>query len=173
MADAHAPAPAGQTTPAAPPKKKRGKGLLILLIVALMLAAGGGAAAFYFWKVRVAPAAEAPHAEEAKVEEADGVVSLEPFLVNLADEGSHAYLRVSLKLLVTDEEQVKLFEEKAVIKSMVRSAILETLATQTAEHLVTPEGKAALKETITKKIAALKQPIHVHDVLFSDFVVQY
>ena len=171
MADAQA--AAKQTTPAAPPKKKKGKGLLIVLIVVLVLAAGGGGAAFYFWKANAAAAADAQPKEAAKVEAPDGVVALEPFLVNLADEGSHAYLRVSLKLLVTDEEQVKLFEEKAVIKSMVRSAILETLATQTAENLVTPEGKAALKETITKRIAALKQPIHVHDVLFSDFVVQY
>ena len=31
------------------------------------------------------------------------MVALEPFLVNLADEGSHAYLRVSLKLLVTTD----------------------------------------------------------------------
>jgi len=169
MADAHA-AP-GAPTPSAPPKKK-GKGLLILLIVGLVLAAGGGGAAFYFWKAAATPAGGAEAKPEAKPE-ADGVITLEPFLVNLADEGGHAYLRVTLRLLVTNEEQVTLFAEKAVIKSMVRSAILETLAMQTAERLVTPQGKAALKESITKQIAALKQPIDVHDVLFSDFVVQY
>jgi flagellar protein FliL len=169
MADAHA--AQGKPSPAATPKKK-GKGLLIVLIVVLVLAAGGGGAAFYFWKANAAPAGDASAENRAKPE-ASGLVTLEPFLVNLADEGGHAYLRVSLKLLVTNEEQVALFEGKAVIKSMVRSAILETLATQTAERLVTPEGKAALKETITKHIAALKQPIDVHDVLFSDFVVQY
>lgn len=169
---ANAQAASGPPTPPAPPKKKRGKGLLIILIAVIVLVAGGGGAAFYFWKAAAARAGDAEAPKEAKLE-ADGVIALEPFLVNLADEGGHTYLRVTLKLLVTDEAQVVLFEEKAVLKSLVRSAILETLAMQTAERLVTPQGKAALREAITKQIAALKQPIDVHDVLFSDFVVQY
>jgi flagellar FliL protein len=168
---AKAQAAPGPPTPSAPPKK-RGKGLLILLITVIVLVAGGGGAAFYFWKAAAAPAGGAEARKEA-TPEADGVIALDPFLVNLADEEGHTYLRVTLKLLVTNEDQVALFEEKAVIKSMVRSAILETLAVQTAEQLVTPQGKAALREAITKKIAALKQRIDVHDVLFSDFVVQY
>jgi flagellar FliL protein len=168
MADAAVPGP---LNPVAKTKKK-GKGKTMLVgVVLLLLVAGGGGAAYWYFMMRgeAAPAPEQPVEQKA----ASGIVSFEPFLVNLADDGGHAYLRVTLKLLVTDEEEAKLFDETPVIKSVIRSTILETLATQSATTLVTPEGKAALKETISKRIAALKQPIEVHDVLFADFVVQY
>ena len=55
----------------------------------------------------------------------------------------------------------------------MRSAILELLSQQTAENLVTAEGKTSLKETIAEHISPLTGGVKVSDVLFSDFVVQF
>ena len=55
----------------------------------------------------------------------------------------------------------------------VRSTILELLTQQTADQLVTPEGKAALKKAIGEHLETLLEDTEVTDVLFSDFVVQF
>jgi flagellar protein FliL len=158
-------------TPAAPAAKKS-SGIKIILIVLIILCAGGGGGAFYMWKTGQLGGTPAAAVPEAKAEPT-GVVTLEPFLVNLAEGGGQAYLRATLKLLVTDEEEAKHIQETEIIKAKIRSVILETLATQTAAHLVTPEGKTEVRESILKRIEGLKLKIEVRDVLFSDFVVQY
>ena len=47
------------------------------------------------------------------------------------------------------------------------------LAQQTAESLITPEGKAALKTAIAEHVKTDLEETKVTDVLFSDFVVQF
>jgi flagellar FliL protein len=183
-----APLPGGQA-----PGKSKKKTFLIIGLVVILAAAGGGAA---YWKFgMVAASAEesaddsgGKHAGDAKpkakakakkdaaeheVPEDPGMVPFEPFLVNLADEGGQSYLRVTLSLLVGSEEEAKALEAKPVTLTRLRSALLEVLATQTAEQVSTAEGKVALKHAITEKVDSLELDIEVHDVLFSDFVVQY
>src|SRR4051812_12007942 len=68
-------------------------GLLLIMII------GGGGA--FWWLSRTALAAG-----ERRVSAADsgtGIVSLEPFLVNLADKSGARFLRATLKLVVADE----------------------------------------------------------------------
>ena len=55
----------------------------------------------------------------------------------------------------------------------VRSAVLELLALQTADTLVTPAGKAALKKAIAGAAGKAASEVHITDVLFSEFVVQF
>ena len=165
---------------AVPKPKKKGKlGLILGIVIGVMVLAGGGAAAY--WKLRPAPpapvadgaAGEGHGAAEAAETHPAGVVSFEPFLVNLAGGSGQTYLRVTLKLLVTSEEDAKLLQESEVAKARMRSAILEVLATQSADALVTVEGKNQLKKALVQQVSALKQKTEVRDVLFSDFVVQF
>jgi flagellar FliL protein len=114
----------------------------------------------------------APEAAEEATEEPGAAVPLEPFIVNLADAGGSRFLRVTLSLIV-DEAHALEFEESAVVKAKVRSAILELLAQQTADPLITPEGKAELKKAIAESAAHAVEGLHVSDVLFSEFVVQF
>lgn len=181
-----------QPTPdaAAAAKKKSALPLIIGGIVVL-LAAGGGAA---WWFLRGTPAeakeVRADHGDDgeegdghgdedgksggAAADEPQGVVTLEPFVVNLADQDATRFLRLTLKLLIP-EEHAKEVEENEVAKARVRSAVLEFLAQQTADELVTPDGKVALKKEIAtraRKAMAIKG-MHITDVLFSEFVVQF
>jgi len=157
-------------TNATPTPKKRGGFLKILVLLVVAVAAGGGGAYFYFLKA--APL----QAKEAKPEPPPpptGIIPLEPFVVNLADTGATRFLRVTLSLVVQEEEQAKELEEHAIEKARVRSSILELLAEQQSEALATPEGKVELKKALAERIAHAAHELKVKDVLFSEFVIQF
>jgi len=164
----------GKTDPAAKnAKKKGGKAKLFVIIGVLVVLLGGGGAAAYFTMRKPAPAADAA-AEHEKVEKpGTGIISFEPFVVNLADPGGQRFLRISVRLIVADEEEAKHVDESKAQLMRLRAGILELLTTQTSDHIITAEGKAALKKEIAERVAKILEPIEVSDVLFSDFVVQY
>lgn len=141
-----------------------------LALIVLLAVAGAGAGAYLYF-VKAAPA----QAKEAEPEPPPptGIVPLEPFVVNLADTGVSRFLRVNLGLVVQDEEQAKEIEEHALEKARIRSAILELLAEQAAETLVTPEGKLELKKLIAERVRQAAHELEVVDVLFSEFVIQF
>lgn len=155
--------------PDAPAPKKKGKGNLFIILGAVALLGGGGA--FYALRTPV-EANEAAKAEE-KHEPPKGIVSFEPFVVNLADPGGRRFLRINVRLLVPEEAEAKELEENKVTVERLRAAILDLLTQQTSEHIVQADGKAELKAKIVEHAAHIVEPIEVADVLFSDFVVQY
>jgi flagellar FliL protein len=155
-------------TPEAPKKKSR-KGLIVIMAGVLVLAAGGGAAAY--WRMR-APAAK-PAAAEHRPTGEQGLLTLEPFIVNLADQGGSRFLRVSIRLIVASREHAERVQKDDVALTRVRSAILDLLTQQTADRLVTVEGKTALRQAIQTRVEPVLDETKVTDVLFSDFVVQF
>ena len=150
-------------TPAAAPKK-RGKGLLLTIVAVIVLGAGGGGT---WWWLSAAPTAEGK-----PVEVEHGLLSFEPFLVNLAGGGPQ-YLKCNLQLVVGSVKEAALTQESKVRMMQARSAIIELLTQQSAPTLMTPEGKQTLKKAIQERVGALLPEIKVVDVLFADFVVQF
>jgi len=164
-----APAPAAAT----PAKKK--PLVLIIAVIVVLLGAGSGGAWFFMKGKAEAKGADAEESEkkddEVKLSER-GLVKLDPFIVNLADEGGKRFLRASIQLVVENEAEAAEFEEKPVLTMGARSAIVDTLTGQYSEDLGTPEGKDELREMLKEHVSeALK--IEIVDVLFSDFVIQY
>jgi flagellar FliL protein len=156
--------------PAAP--KKKSKLVWIVLIVVLILAGGGGAGAYWYFS-RSAETAEGKEAtEEAEAPPEPGLVEMEPFVVNLADPGGQRFVRVSMRLLTYDEHQALELKENAVSQAKVRAALLELLSMQTADGLVTLEGKNALKKAIAERASQAVHELKVIDVLFVEFIVQ-
>ena len=153
----------GAAAPAAGAKKKKPV-LAIVLVAVLVLAGGGGASAFYF--MRRGPAAAPPPPEP-------GIAALDPFVVNLADPGGHRFVRLSLRLVVESEKAAEELKEDELSRTRARSSILELLSLQTADHLVTPEGKAELKKEIAERATHAFEHVKVLDVLFTEFVVQF
>jgi flagellar FliL protein len=154
------------------------KKILLFVTLGLVLAGGGGAGAWW-WMHRAQAAQPADgHGGEKKHEEAadageQGVLALEPFLVNLADADAPRFLRATLSLAIVDKEAAEHLAEDAVVKARVRSTILELLTTQKSSDLVTPEGKAVLKKSILAQAGKILTEAKVVDVLFSEFVVQF
>ena len=177
---------------AAPAKKK----LPLIPIIAVVVLLGGGGGGWYYMKAKAAAAeaAEAAAADDEASEDAPkdekpkakkkkkkgeekklserGLVKMEPFIVNLADEGGKRFLRASIQLVVEDEAEAKEFEEKPVLTMGARSAVVGTLATLTSDDLNTPECKEELRETLKEKVSEALD-MEIVDVLLSDFVVQY
>ena len=186
-------APAAAAPAAEQPAKKGGMNRLIIIAGVIVVLAGGGAAAYF----KMRPAAEASEEHEAdktekeekaekhekpsakkkkkkKKETESGLVSLEPFVVNLADPGGTRFLRVNVKLVIDSPATAeKIEKEERVLLVRIRASILEVLTQQTADQLVTSEGKEALKTAIAEHIEPLLEETEVEDVLFSDFVVQF
>ncbi len=157
-------------TPNTSAKPKRSRRTLMIVAGAVVLAGGGGGA---YW-LKASRAAEPPAAHaEAEAAPEGGIVPLDAFIVNLADPSGSHFLRASVALVVESEEAAKELTEDAVAKTRIRSAILELLAEQKADALVTPAGKVALKKAIAERAGHAAHDMKVADVLFSEFVVQF
>ena len=160
--------PDKEPAPAPAPRKRR---VLWIGLTVVVLLLGGGGGAWYWMKTQGATGeaqAEPEHQEPLH----QALIPFDSFVVNLADAGGSRFLRVSLSLVVDDEDSAAALEE-AVTKVRVRSAILELLALQTAAPLMTPEGKAALKKTIAEQSRKAAPTVQVSDVFFSEFIVQF
>jgi flagellar FliL protein len=155
----------------APAAKKKSKLVPILLTVVLVLVAGGGGAGAYWYFNRSADTGEAK-APQPEAAPPPGMFEMDPFVVNLADPGGQRFVRVSMKLLTYDEEQAAELKEDAVAHAKLRSALLDLLSMQTADGLVTPEGKVALKKAIAERASHAVHELKVTDVLFVEFIVQ-
>lgn len=140
----------------------------MVLIVIAGVTLGAGAVAAYVLLGDARPAESQPAADAPS-----GLVPLETFLVNIAGNEGRAYLRVTLKVLVADKHQAEQILENEVTLSLMRNAILETLAIQSADELARAEGKTALKQALITKLSELLKPNDVRDVLYSDFVIQF
>lgn len=163
---------------AAPSPKRTGKRLLWLALFVLLLSGGGGGAYWYFVFLPQRAAAAAPAEGAAPPPEArrEGTAALkfDPFVVNLADAGGVRYLRLGLSLVIAaSEKDAKEVQENPVKLLRIRSAVLELLSQQTSDHVVTPEGKQALKQAIAEHATRVLAPLEVTDVLFTEFVVQF
>ena len=110
-------------------------------------------------------------------------IVLEPMLVNLADAGGSSYLRVALTLRVVDagdkndgaaKNAKRSSEEKGSgdLVASVRDTSLTVLGDQTAEELMSVDGKEHLKEKLKSAFAEHNSEVKVIDVFFTDFLVQ-
>jgi flagellar FliL protein len=151
------------------PPAKGGKKLPLIIGVAVLLL--GGAGGGFWWYTHASAHAETARTA-ARKKDPTGIIAMEPFLVNLADTSTSRFVRLTLRLVVDDESEAKELEEHAVGLARARSAILELLATKQSTELVSVEGKTALKHEIAEKATAALG-VEVHDVLFTDFVVQF
>jgi flagellar FliL protein len=162
--------------------------LLAIVMVVTVLGAVGGA---IFWLTRSgrlpvqAAGTATPSSSKAEATPTPTkMVVLEPLLVNLADPGGTGYLRVVVALRVLDPPSVKgdkPKEEKPPEKGKVivnegdiqiRDAALTVMGRETSEHLLSPDGKEALKSELKLALAAHVPDIHVQEILFTEFLVQ-
>jgi flagellar FliL protein len=175
------------------PEAKAGKSklLIILIAVAVLLGVGGGVA--YFTGVLggagEAQAAKQPgghgsekggghgkeaggHGEPAAHGEGEGVGSvapLDPFVVNLTDEGAQRYLKVTMKLEFLESTPPAHFSGK---QAQIRDLILTLLSSKAVGDVRTVEGKAQLRDEIIARVNRVLGDDSVKAVYFAEFIVQ-
>ena len=94
---------------------------------------------------------------------------MEPFLVNLADTRELRYLKTTLHV---ESNQEKLNEEYEKRLPQLRDAILTILSSKSYNEVINSEGKTALREEIKGKMNQLLVSVKVHNIYFTEFVVQ-
>jgi flagellar FliL protein len=161
-----------------------------MLLVVVILGAGlgcGAAGAGLYYLIKsgklplgaVATGADGAGASGAAGEGTAHQVVLEPILVNLADQGGHAYLRLGLTLDIegdlgsgeaaSDAKSGKAPSEQALA---VRDTVLGVLGQQTSAWLLGPDGKEHLKIELKEALAKNNPQLKVKDLFFTDFLVQ-
>lgn len=95
------------------------------------------------------------------------------FVVSLAPGGPAAMLQVAVQVMTRHPSVVDTLKAN---DPMIRHHLLNLLESQEARTLLTVEGKEALQQAIhdllTERLAALNESGKVHDVFFTQFVMQ-
>jgi flagellar FliL protein len=107
-------------------------------------------------------------------------VILDPILVNLADPGGHAYLRLGMTLVVEDgspsaqstASTAKSFKEPNEVESSLRDTVISVLGEQTGSSLLAAGGKEQLKAALLKALASHNPKVIVSGLYFTDYLVQ-
>lgn len=169
---ANAPEETPQETEAAETPKGGGGGLkwIIIGVVALLVLGGGGAGAWFFLMSGDAKAEKAKPTEKEQVAALAGpIISLEPFIVNLADPKGKRYLKVKLEMELTNK-----VTEKELRKRMpqVRDQIILSLSSKSYQQVKGVPGKNVLRDELTARTNSILKLGKVKKVYFTDFVVQ-
>lgn len=154
--------------------KKKGKLKWILLIIILLLLLGGGAAAYwYFFMNKGAPTDATANATEQTASSKENVkseiVTLQTFLVNLADPLGRRYVKMTLDVEVTDAKAAEQLNNNA---PKVRDAVILLLSSKTYADLAPLENKIILKNEIVERLNQILGGPKVLRVYFTELVVQ-
>lgn len=185
--------------PEAKPSKKKLIIKLVILILLLAILGGGGFFGYKFFMAKKAagadnatehkteePAGEGGHGEkkaegghgdakdgkDAKGGGAEGgseLVSLPPFLVNLADPQGRRYLKLALDIEVKDKAAADQLN-KSMAK--VKDALLLLLSSKTYDDLASIENKILLKKEIVERLTLVLGEQKVLRVYITEIVIQ-
>lgn len=173
----------------APPPKSTKKLILFGLVALLAVGAVAGGVFFYFNKGKGAAAdntvaAEAPKEEEKKPEGGHGgghgggegekkgnalLVTLEPFILNLADVDTNRYLKISIVLEFADAKGAAAAEGKM---PQIRDALILLMSSLTYGDIHSVEGKLTLQSEILNRLNKVLEGAAVRRIYFTDLVVQ-
>ena len=165
----------------APKEKKKGGKLKWIIIGVILLAVLGGGGWFAYTKFLAGPPADqaesADGAEGKKSAEVgeEGepkdtqLVSLQSFVVNLADPLGRRYLKLTLDVEVRD---AKASEELTKEEPKVRDAVILLLSSKTFADLQSYESKLELKNEIVERLGQIIGESKVLRVYFTEMVIQ-
>ncbi len=147
------------------PKKKMGKGLMVIIVVVVAVLVGGGGAFFFLSK---SGGDKAPKKEDVKKDESVMFV-LDPFVVNLSDQGATKFLKVSMQLELSGPTILESAKGKT---PQIRDAVINLLTSKTSDSLMSPEGKLQLKDEINMMANQILGNNTVKNVYLTEFVMQ-
>ena len=150
------------------------KGLMILVICFVIIALAVGAGLYVLWgKVSDAAPATGEGAEEVAEEDAKvkvkSLLSMETFVVNLADPGGKRYLRVTMALEIDDQDCVTETKENV---PQIRDKVLLILPAKEFKDIRTSSGKEVLRKEIIEQLGPLLKNCKITNLYFQEFVIQ-
>jgi flagellar FliL protein len=150
------------------PKGGGGLKWVIIGVVALVIL-GGGAGAWFFLSGDAKSEKPKPTEKEQVAALAGPIISLAPFIVNLADPKGKRYLKVKVEMELSNQ-----VTEKELRKRMpqVRDQIILSLSSKSYQQVRGVPGKNVLRDELTARTNAILKLGKVKKVYFTDFVVQ-
>lgn len=97
------------------------------------------------------------------------VFAMEPFTVNLADQGRARYIKLVLQ---AEMETQAAADQLEGVKPKVRDSVLMLLSSKTAAEVTSVEGKETLRNEIIRRLNSFVTQGKVTEVYFTEFVVQ-
>lgn len=146
--------------------------ILVLVIMILALVAGAGGT-FFFLSQAPTPAEAVVEIEEEPADPGaefqERLLSLEPFVVNIAGEAYPRFLKLKIEL-EADSPATK--QELDARRPQIRDATILLLASKRLPELNEFEGRSLLKDDLKIRITSLLASGEVASVMFTEFVVQ-
>lgn len=159
MAEEKIDAPEGQEV-----KEKRSgsKKLIIIAIAAVLLIAGG-----FFTYTQLIAKGKGGESHKKEEEKKTALIPLDPFVVNLAEQGR--FLKVTMQLELSDAANQPAATEKV---PQFRDAIITLISSKSAEALSSPEGKIQLKDELLLRLNQAAGKEMFKNIYFTEFVMQ-
>ena len=160
-----------------PPKSKKKflKLLIVLFILILSIGAATGAVIFLapgmipdslkFWGEKGADKKE----KEPEKKSQGHIYGMDPFVVNLADQGRPRYLKIKISL---ESQEIKVNEEYGKRLPQLRDMVLTVLSSKSFGEISGSEGKMKLREEIITKLNGLLRGFQIKTVYFTEFMIQ-
>ncbi len=158
--------------------KKGGKSkkLLFIIIGAVVLLAGGAGAAFGLglFSSDSSSATSAQGAVEASsvensAKEVGQMVSIKPFVVNLADDDTDRYLKVTVEFEVKDEATVTACEANM---AKMKDVLISLFSSKTFGQVRDIKGKIKLRQEVAIRANEILGSNSIKYVYFTEFIVQ-
>ena len=151
-------------------QKKYPKKFIVIGVILLLLGGGAFAGWKFFLAEKLLSDGEQTSSAIAKKAAAPGIsYSVEPFIVNLLDQGGKRYLKAQFELDIEDESLKKELSRRM---PQLRDAILMLLSSKTFADISIPEGKVQLRSELTERINSILKEGAIRTLYFTEFVVQ-
>ena len=142
---------------------KKGKGLLFIIAGVVVVLGGAGA----YWALSGDKGAEA--APSIRPDAVGPIMALPTFVVNLNEEQSNRYLKLSVSLELVREGA----EDEVTLRiPMIRDSVISYLVSLSVADVRGAETKDAIRDTLLAKINDALNAALVRRVLFTEFVIQ-
>lgn len=147
-------------------EKPKGKMKLIILIVVPVLLLGGLAATYFLYGDKIL-GRETAEKEEKKHESVGPILTLEPFIFNLASNTTR-FAKVSLAIELKD---AKVVEEAKKITPVLRDKALSVLSAKTPEVLIDVQSREPLKQELIAGLKGVLKPGELRSVYITDIII--
>lgn len=156
--------------PAASSKPKAPKGPKVMILLLVMNLGASGFTTFKVATAHPAEAGEAHAAPEPPANEVVGkVIALDPFVVNLDEQGQSRYLKLTLQFELQDSASEAALNKS---KQLIRDNFLSHLSGLKLADTLGVAAKDKLRADLMKKLVDILGANKIRRMFFQEFVVQ-
>lgn len=147
--------------------KPKSKMKLVMLVIVPFLLLGGLAATYFLYGDTILGRGAAEKKPEKKHEGVGPILTLEPFIFNLASNTTR-FAKVSLAIELKD---AKVVEEAKKITPVLRDRALSILSAKTPEILIDVQGREPLKQELIVGLKSLLKAGELRSVYITDIII--